>query len=180
MDDAPALDPVEGTLEQIGALRGARSRASSAARARRRRAHPRSALFSQGHLLIEDVPGVGKTDARAGAGALARRLVPAVFSSRATCCRRISSGVSIYQPATSQSFEFKPGPVFSHVVLADEINRATPKTQSAMLEAMNEAQVSVDSNTFPVPRRSWCWPRRTRLSTRAPILFPSRSSTDSS
>ena len=58
-------------------------------------------------------------------------------------------GVSIYQPATS-SFEFKPGPIFAHVLLADEINRATPKTQSAMLEAMNEAQITVDSSSYPL------------------------------
>ncbi len=105
-------------------------------------------LFAEGHLLIEDVPGVGKTML---AQALARSLDVSFRRLQFTSDLLPSDilGVSIYQPASS-SFEFKPGPIFSHVLLADEINRATPKTQSAMLEAMNEAQVSVDSTSYPL------------------------------
>lgn len=105
-------------------------------------------LFAEGHLLIEDVPGVGKTML---AHTLARSLDVSFRRLQFTSDLLPSDilGVSIYQPATS-SFEFKPGPIFSHVLLADEINRATPKTQSAMLEAMNEAQISVDSSSYPL------------------------------
>ena len=105
-------------------------------------------LFAEGHLLIEDVPGVGKTML---AQALARSLDVSFRRLQFTSDLLPSDilGVSIYQPATS-SFEFKPGPIFSHVLLADEINRASPKTQSAMLEAMNEAQVSIDSTSYPL------------------------------
>jgi MoxR-like ATPase len=107
-------------------------------------------LFSQGHLLIEDVPGVGKT-------MLARSLACSIGSSFG----RIQftpdmlpsdvTGVSIYSQAT-QKFEFRPGPIMADIVLADEINRATPKTQSALLEAMQERQVTVDGITHPLPR----------------------------
>ncbi len=108
------------------------------------------ALMCQGHVLIEDVPGVGKT-------VLARSLA------RSTGCsfRRIQftpdllptdvTGVSIYNQKTGD-FEFRPGPIMAQVVLADEINRATPKTQSALLEAMEERQATVDGVTYPLPR----------------------------
>ena len=107
-----------------------------------------TALFCRGHVLLEDVPGVGKTT-------LARSLARALGGS----FRRIQFtsdllpsdilGVSILDPETN-SFEFKPGPIFAHVVLADEINRTTPRTQSALLEAMNEGQITVDSTTHPL------------------------------
>ena len=108
------------------------------------------ALLCQGHVLIEDVPGVGKT-------ILARSLA------KSTGCtfRRIQftpdllptdvTGVSIYNQKTGD-FEFRPGPIMAQVVLADEINRATPKTQSALLEAMEERQTTVDGVTHPLPR----------------------------
>ena len=108
------------------------------------------ALLCQGHVLIEDVPGVGKT-------MLARSLA------RSTGCtfKRIQftpdilpsdvTGVSIYNQKTGD-FEFRPGPIMSQIVLADEINRATPKTQSALLEAMEERQVTVDGVTRPLPQ----------------------------
>jgi len=106
-------------------------------------------LLANGHLLIEDVPGVGKTTL---AHALAR-----VFD---CSFRRIQFtsdllpsdilGVSVFNQS-NQSFEFRAGPVFANVVLADEINRTTPKTQSALLEAMSEGKVSVDSKTYPLP-----------------------------
>ena len=108
------------------------------------------ALLCEGHLLIEDVPGIGKTTlARAMArsiGGTFRRLqcTPDLLPSDVT-------GVSVFDQRTTQ-FEFRAGPLFANVLLADEINRATPRTQSAVLEAMQEAQVSVDGVTRPLPR----------------------------
>ncbi len=108
------------------------------------------ALFSEGHLLIEDVPGVGKTMlARAIArsiGCSFRRIqfTPDMLPSDVT-------GVSIYNQKTME-FEFRPGPIMAQIVLTDEINRATPKTQSALLEAMEERQVTVDGVTYPMAR----------------------------
>jgi len=107
-------------------------------------------LLARGHVLIEDVPGVGKT-------VLARSLA------RSIDCRfsRIQLtpdllpgdvlGVSVYNTQT-QKFEFKPGPIFANIVLADEINRTTPRTQSALLEAMSEEQVSIESDTRRLER----------------------------
>jgi MoxR-like ATPase len=107
------------------------------------------ALASQGHILIEDVPGVGKT-------MLAKTLAKSIGCS----FRRIQftpdllpsdvTGVSIYNQKTEQ-FEFRPGPVMAQIVLADEINRATPKTQSALLESMEEHHLTVDGVTYPLP-----------------------------
>jgi MoxR-like ATPase len=103
-------------------------------------------LMSRGHLLIEDVPGVGKT-------VLARTLAKSLdlsFSRVQLTPDLLPSdilGVSIYDTKTG-TFEFKKGPIFANIVLADEINRTTPRTQSALLEAMNEAQVSVDGRTM--------------------------------
>jgi MoxR-like ATPase len=108
------------------------------------------ALLCEGHLLIEDVPGVGKTMlARAIArsiGCTFRRIqfTPDMLPSDVT-------GVSIFNQKT-QEFEFRPGPIMAQIVLTDEINRATPKTQSALLEAMEERQVTVDGITYPISR----------------------------
>lgn len=105
-------------------------------------------LFAEGHLLIEDVPGVGKTSlaksiARAIGGSWHRiQFTPDLLPSDVT-------GVSVWDRARSD-FEFRPGGVFANVVLADEINRASPKTQSALLEAMEERQVTVDTTTHPL------------------------------
>ena len=106
-------------------------------------------LLAGGHLLIEDVPGVGKT-------MLARTLARSIDCS----VRRIQftadllpsdiTGVSVFNPQT-RGFEFKPGGVFANIVIGDEINRASPKTQSALLEAMEEARVSVDGTTHELP-----------------------------
>jgi MoxR-like ATPase len=106
-------------------------------------------LLARGHLLIEDVPGVGKTTL---AQALARS-VRCQFQRLQFTSDMLPSdvlGVTIYN-ARTETFEFKPGPVFTNFLLADEINRTTPKTQSALLEAMNERQVSMDGRSHPLP-----------------------------
>lgn len=107
-------------------------------------------LFSRGHLLIEDVPGVGKTTL---AHSLARSFNCNFHRVQFTSDMLPSDviGVSVFSQPT-QLFEFRPGPIFANIVLADEINRTTPKTQSALLEAMNEYQVTVDNRTFPLPQ----------------------------
>jgi MoxR-like ATPase len=106
-------------------------------------------LVARGHLLIEDVPGIGKT-----------LLGVALSRSFGVSFRRIQFtndllpsdilGLSVFDPKDGR-FDFKPGPIFSHVLLADEINRSTPKTQSALLEAMSEGQVSIDGKTHSLP-----------------------------
>jgi len=108
-----------------------------------------SALLARGHLLIEDVPGVGKTTL---AHALARSVNCSFQRIQFTSDLLPSDviGVTVYNQA-GHSFEFRPGPLFANIVLADEINRATPKTQSALLEAMNDRQVSVDKETHRLP-----------------------------
>ena len=107
-------------------------------------------LLARGHILIEDVPGTGKTVL---ASALARSLegdfariqcTPDLLPSDIT-------GVTVYDRET-QEFQFKPGPIFNNIVVADEINRTTPRTQSALLEAMNEETVSIDGTTHQLPR----------------------------
>ena len=108
------------------------------------------ALMSQGHLLIEDAPGVGKT-------MFARSLAKSIGCN----FKRIQftpdllpgdiTGVSVYNQKTG-NFEFRPGPIMAQIVLADEINRATPKVQSALLECMGERQISVDGTTYKMPR----------------------------
>ncbi len=108
------------------------------------------AVLCEGHILIEDVPGIGKTT-------LARSLATSLGCS----FRRIQftpdllpsdvTGINYFNQKT-QTFEFRPGPVMSQVVLADEINRATPRTQSALLEAMQEQQITVDGDTYCLPR----------------------------
>jgi MoxR-like ATPase len=108
-----------------------------------------AALLAKGHVLLEDVPGVGKT-----------MLVKALARSLGCRFRRIQFtpdllpsdvvGVSVFNQK-SLDFEYRPGPLMSHVVLADEINRTSPKTQAAMLEAMEEGHVTVDGHTYPLP-----------------------------
>jgi MoxR-like ATPase len=107
-------------------------------------------LLARGHLLIEDVPGVGKTTL---AHALAKSFHCSFQRIQFTSDLLPSDvlGVSVYNPET-RDFEFRSGPIFANVVLADEINRTTPRTQSALLEAMNEAQVTVDGKTLPLPQ----------------------------
>lgn len=107
-------------------------------------------LFARGHLLIEGVPGVGKTTL---AQAIARALDVDFQRVQFTADMLPSDvlGISMYS-TVEQKFEFKRGPVFTNVLLADEINRTTPKTQSALLEAMNEHQVTVDRDSYPLPQ----------------------------
>jgi len=107
-------------------------------------------LLARGHLLIEDVPGVGKTTlAQALAHASACRFHRLQFTSDMLPSDVL--GVTIYN-LQSEAFEFKPGPIFTNFLLADEINRTTPKTQSALLEAMNEGQVTIDGHLHSLPR----------------------------
>ncbi len=108
------------------------------------------ALLCEGHVLIEDVPGVGKT-----------MLAKALAASIGCSFKRIQftpdllpgdvTGVSVFNQKT-QEFEFRPGPIMANIILTDEINRATPKTQSALLEAMEERQITVDGQTYSLPR----------------------------
>jgi MoxR-like ATPase len=108
------------------------------------------ALLAEGHLLIEDVPGVGKTTlGHALAQSLACKFHRIQFTSDLLPSDVL--GVSVYSPKLNE-FEFKPGPIFANIVLADEINRTTPKTQSALLEAMNENQVTIENVTYALPR----------------------------
>jgi len=108
------------------------------------------ALLAKGHVLLEDVPGVGKT-----------MMVKSLAKSVGLQFKRIQFtpdllpsdvvGVSIYNPSTMQ-FEFRPGPLLGNIILADEINRTSPKTQSALLEGMEEASVTIDGNTIEIPQ----------------------------
>lgn len=107
-------------------------------------------MLADGHLLIEDVPGVGKTTL---AHAIARVLDCSFHKIQFTSDLLPSDliGVSVFNPSRNE-FEFRPGPLFANIILADEINRTTPKTQSALLEAMNDKQITVDGTTYPLPR----------------------------
>ncbi len=138
MDPAQKIQAIRDNIEQV--IKGKTYVVESAV----------VALLAHGHLLIEDVPGVGKTTL---AHSLARSLGCSFKRIQFTSDLLPSDilGVSVFHQQ-KQVFEFKPGPIFAHIVLADEINRTTPKTQSSLLEAMNDAQVSVDSKTYALPQ----------------------------
>ncbi len=107
-------------------------------------------ILAKGHLLIEDLPGMGKTTlAHTLAQVLGLQFQRVQFTSDLLPADVL--GVSVYD-RNAASFKFHPGPVFTNVLLADEINRATPKTQSALLEVMEEAQVTIDSATYTLPQ----------------------------
>lgn len=107
-------------------------------------------LFAGGHLLMEDMPGVGKTTLARALGILISGTTNRIqFTS--DMLPSDLTGVNVYDQHSSE-FSFRKGPLFAHVVIADEINRANPKTQSAMLEAMGERQVSIDGTTYPLPQ----------------------------
>ena len=135
------------------------------------------ALLSDGHVLLEDYPGLAKTlIARSFAQATSLRFsriqfTPDLMPSDVT-------GSSIFDQRQSE-FTFLPGPIFTNLLLADEINRAPPKTQAALLEAMQERQVTNEGETRPLPPPFTVSRRRTRSSTRARTRCPRRSSTGS-
>ncbi|HSJ25644.1 MAG TPA: MoxR family ATPase [Longimicrobiales bacterium] len=109
-----------------------------------------AALLARGHILFEDIPGVGKTTlARALAGALGLNFRRVQFTSDLLPADIL--GVSLFNPQTSR-FETRPGPIFTNIVVADEINRAPPRTQSGLLEAMQEGRVTIDDETHALPR----------------------------
>jgi MoxR-like ATPase len=137
-DFAAAADAIVGNIEQVIEGKKATVRLALAV------------LLAEGHLLIEDVPGVGKTKL---AKALARSIDCSVRRIQFTPDLLPSdvTGVSVYNQET-RDFEFKPGAVFANIVVGDEINRASPKTQSALLECMEERQVTVDGVTYPLQR----------------------------
>ena len=131
--------------------------------------------FCGGHVLLEDVPGVAKT-------MLARALAQSVGCSfkRIQCTPDLLptdvTGMSVFNQKTTE-FEFRPGPVFAQIVLADEINRTTPRTQAALLEAMAEGRVRWTAKRTTSSRRFWSSPRKTRSIMKARFLCPKPNST---
>ena len=136
-----------------------------------------SGILAGGHVLLEDFPGLGKTlAARSFAQTLGLEFARAQFTP--DLLPADLTGSFIFDQRANE-FSFRPGPLFTGLLLADEINRTPPKTQSALLEAMQERQVTVEGETFHSIRRSTFLPPRIRSSTRAPIHCPRPSSTAS-
>ncbi len=147
----PAAAPASVPLEKTEAIREVQANIAKVIRGKDEAIKlALTALLARGHLLIEDIPGVGKTTlARALAASLGGTFRRVQFTSDLLPSDII--GVSVYK-SKSESFEFRRGPLFANVVLADEINRTTPRTQSALLEAMSEGKVSVDDNTYDLDK----------------------------
>ena len=133
------------------------------------------ALLAGEHVLLEDVPGVGKTlVGKALAKSVSGELLPAAVHSGSACPAILWAAASFTR--RRGEFVFNRGPIFSNIVLADEINRAPPRTQSALLEAMSDRQVPVDGKTYQLPRsRLWSLPRRIRLSLKERTRYPKAS-----
>ncbi|NJD18356.1 MAG: AAA family ATPase [Gemmatimonadetes bacterium] len=140
-DARPAMEPLDHLVQEVETVFHGKREVVRLALA---------ALLARGHVLFEDVPGVGKTTL---AHALARALGVAFRRIQFTSDLLPSDvlGVSVYRPQTGE-FETRPGPIFANVVLADEINRAPPRTQSGLLEAMQEGRVTIDNTTYDLPR----------------------------
>ncbi len=127
------------------------------------------ALLAGEHILLEDVPGVGKTlIGKALAKSVDGQFTRIQFTPDLLPSDIVGSGV---YHAAEGNFQFHPGPVFANVVLGDEINRAPPRTQSALLEAMSERQVSVDGTTHVLPEPFWSSRLKTRSNSKGPICF---------
>lgn len=125
------------------------------------------ALLAEGHLLVEDAPGVGKTSlAKAISKSLDCKFTRLQFTPDMLPSDILGS--SVYLPNLG-NFEFRKGPIFTNVLLADEINRTTPRTQSALLEAMSEGQVSIEGTTYALEAPFLYWPRKIRSSLKGPI-----------
>jgi len=140
MEFSGAYEKIKGLTENLGKVIRGKSEAIELAV---------TSLFARGHLLIEDVPGVGKTTLAHGLA----RSINCTFQRIQFTSDLLPSdciGVTVYNQ-NEHKFGFRKGPIFANIVLADEINRATPKTQSALLEAMNDRQVSVDRISYPLP-----------------------------
>ena len=136
-----------------------------------------SSILAGGHVLIEDMPGLGKTlAARSFAQTLGLTFKRAQFTP--DLLPADLTGSFVYDQRTAE-FVFRPGPLFTGLLLADEINRTPPKTQAALLEAMQERQITVEGQTFALAAPSTCWRRPTPSSTKARTRCPRRSSTGS-
>ena len=140
--------------------------------------HVLISIVAGGHVLLEGVPGLGKTMlVKTLADALELQFARIQFTPDLMPADIVGTDILEETPDGRRQFRFQPGPIFANLVLADEINRATPKTQSALLEAMQEHSVTVAKRTYRWTSRSSCWPRRTRSRWRAPIRCPRPSST---
>ena len=139
-------------------------------------------LFTGGHALLEGVPGLGKTLlVRTLAESMQLEFCRIQFTPDLMPADIIGTNIIVEDPATGRKeFRFERGPLFAHIVLADEINRATPKTQSALLEAMQESRSPSRGSGLRSSPRSSSWPRRTRSRRKAPTRCPRPSSTGSS
>ncbi len=134
-------------------------------------------LLADGHVLIEGVPGLAKTlSVKTLAASVDTKFQRIQFTPDLLPADLV--GTLIYNPR-DDNFSAKKGPIFANIILADEINRAPAKVQSALLEAMQERQVTIGDKTYPLEIRSWCWPRRTRSSRKGHIRCPKRRSTAS-